>query len=80
MQKVAVYNRKTKRRNSELANSVQPDLKKNGSFGQSLSTALKPDAITAGFRDPSFGHNRQYPVHSWVPWVAGFSAQFVNDC
>src|SRR5580658_7143058 len=48
--------------------------------GQTLPTALKPDEITAGFRDPSFGINKQYPVHRWVPWVAGFSAQFVHDC
>jgi hypothetical protein len=24
--------------------------------------------------------NRELPVHRWVPWVAGFSAQFVDDC
>lgn len=31
------------------------------------------------FRDPAFTENRYTPVHRWVPWVAGFSAQFVED-
>ncbi len=34
----------------------------------------------SGFRDPAFGKNRELPVHRWVPWVAGFSADFVDDC
>src|SRR6266545_282818 len=34
----------------------------------------------AGFRDPAFSKNRQLPLHRWVPWVAGFSAGFVDDC
>lgn len=33
-----------------------------------------------GFRDPSFGKNKHLPLHRWVPWVAGFSADFVQDC
>src|SRR5579864_1853337 len=32
------------------------------------------------FRDPAFMENRQVPVHRWVPWIAGFSASFVEDC
>jgi DNA modification methylase len=36
--------------------------------------------VTAGFRDPAFTKNREVPLHRWVPWVAGFSAQFVQDC
>jgi len=35
---------------------------------------------TNGFRDPAFTKNREAPLHRWVPWVAGFSAQFVQDC
>lgn len=49
-------------------------------IAKTLPTAVKADEVTSGFRDPSFGHNRQYPVHRWVPWVAGFSAHFVHDC
>ena len=31
------------------------------------------------FRDPAFMANRAAPVHRWVPWIAGFSRQFVQD-
>jgi DNA modification methylase len=33
-----------------------------------------------GFRDPAFAENKTQPLHRWVPWIAGFSAQFVQDC
>jgi len=33
-----------------------------------------------GFRDSAFGRNKELPVHRWVPWIAGFSAYFVDDC
>jgi hypothetical protein len=33
----------------------------------------------AQFRDPSFMFNKEAPVHRWVPWIAGFSGQFVED-
>jgi len=36
--------------------------------------------VTTGFRDPAFTRNKEVPLHRWVPWVAGFSAQFVQDC
>jgi hypothetical protein len=41
------------------------------------------DAATTtgnGFRDSAFAKNKELPVHRWVPWIAGFSAQFVDDC
>jgi hypothetical protein len=62
---------------AQVTNAVgvdRPDIR------DGLPTAVKADAVTAGFRDPSFGHNKQYPIHRWVPWVAGFSAHFVHDC
>ncbi len=31
------------------------------------------------FRDPAFSANRDEPVHRWVPWIAGFSRQFIQD-
>ncbi len=36
--------------------------------------------LTSGFRDPAFTKNKEIPLHRWVPWIAGFSAQFVDDC
>jgi len=51
-------------------------------YGQ---TELFPAADTvdeketkAGFGDSAFTNNRREPVHRWVPWVAGFSAAFVE--
>jgi hypothetical protein len=33
-----------------------------------------------GFRDSAFTSNKELPLHRWVPWIAGFSAEFVEDC
>jgi len=32
-----------------------------------------------GFGDTAFTRNRQEPLHRWVPWIAGFSAGFVQE-
>ncbi len=43
-------------------------------------TAAGAGAADRGaFRDPAFTANREAPVHRWVPWIAGFSRQFVQD-
>ncbi len=34
----------------------------------------------AAFKDPAFTENRNQPIHRWVPWIAGFSGGFVQDC
>lgn len=46
---------------------------------------LFPDAVAAdeeetpsGFGDTAFTKNRREPLHRWVPWIAGFSAAFVE--
>ncbi|NTU75233.1 MAG: site-specific DNA-methyltransferase [Anaerolineaceae bacterium] len=31
------------------------------------------------FRNPAFADNKNLPVHRWVPWIAGYSASFVDD-
>jgi DNA modification methylase len=38
-----------------------------------------PAARNSGavFSDPAFATNKQLPVHRWVPWIAGFSRDFV---
>ena len=33
----------------------------------------------SAFRDPAFMSNRTQPVHRWVPWIAGYSRDFVED-
>jgi hypothetical protein len=32
----------------------------------------------SGFGDTAFTKNRREPLHRWVPWIAGFSAAFVE--
>jgi len=41
---------------------------------------FEPNATGPIFRDPAFMENREVPVHRWVPWIAGFSSRFVEDC
>ncbi len=43
-------------------------------------TLFGAPAGTNGFRDSSFAKNKNLPLHRWVPWIAGFSAEFVEDC
>jgi len=31
------------------------------------------------FPDPTFEQNKRHAIHRWVPWIAGFSADFVID-
>ncbi|MDO8873567.1 MAG: DNA methyltransferase [Methanoregula sp.] len=33
----------------------------------------------SSFSDPAFANNKIRPIHRWVPWIAGFSKEFVND-
>jgi len=32
-----------------------------------------------GFSDPNFSRNKTLPIHRWVPWIAGFSSDFVKS-
>lgn len=32
------------------------------------------------FRDSASNGNKTLPFHRWAPWIAGFSANFVEDC
>ncbi|MDG6969494.1 MAG: site-specific DNA-methyltransferase [Nitrososphaerota archaeon] len=40
---------------------------------------LNGNAKDGGRYDPAFTGNRAHPLHRWVPWVAGYSAKFVDD-
>lgn len=35
--------------------------------------------VNGGFADSAFSDNKLRPIHRWVPWIAGFSAEFVQD-
>ena len=41
--------------------------------------ALTSDNGGSHFNDPSFASNKTRPIHRWVPWIAGFSGDFVGD-
>lgn len=34
---------------------------------------------SANFNDPAFTGNKSQPIHRWVPWIAGYSSEFVRD-
>jgi len=42
-------------------------------------TAPADERAPAGFGDTAFTNNRREPLHRWVPWIAGFSAAFVEE-
>ncbi len=44
-------------------------------FGQAALPSQ--DRSGSGFLDPAFATNKTQPVHRWVPWIAGFSKEFV---
>ncbi|OIP89183.1 MAG: hypothetical protein AUK26_12195 [Syntrophaceae bacterium CG2_30_58_14] len=66
----------TMRKRHPQTNTGEPDRVREQ---QSLDygSASRTDEL---FRDPAFMENREVPVHRWVPWIAGFSARFVEDC
>lgn len=33
----------------------------------------------SNFNDPAFATNKRQPLHRWVPWIAGYSFDFVRD-
>ncbi|MFA5269761.1 MAG: DNA methyltransferase [Methanoregula sp.] len=58
----------------------------NQSLGHFLGDSI-PEKVTppingnnhSSFSDPAFASNKTQPIHRWVPWIAGFSKEFVND-
>lgn len=38
----------------------------------------RPPKGAPGFGDTAFTRNRDEPLHRWVPWIAGFSSDFVG--
>jgi len=49
-------------------------------IGEELNGHSTPNVtVKAGFNDPAFAANKTLPIHRWVPWIAGFSSDFVQD-
>jgi len=38
-----------------------------------------PSSNGQDFGDPAFAANKSRPIHRWVPWIAGFSGEFVKN-
>jgi hypothetical protein len=69
--------------NRKLASFVRED-----DPGYSLPGMGEPRPVTSitqisklngGFKDSAFGDNKSRPIHRWIPWIAGFSSEFVRD-
>lgn len=48
--------------------------------------SVEPDNVNklpakdkSAFSDPAFASNKTSPVHRWIPWIAGFSSDFVKS-
>jgi len=48
-------------------------------FGTDEEQSALSDNGSSHFKDPSFASNKAQPIHRWVPWIAGFSSDFVRD-
>jgi hypothetical protein len=70
---ISIDGRVSERRSCYRINNSEPTEQLNLDFPGSLKNGN-------GFRDPAFADNKTQPLHRWVPWIAGFSAQFVQDC
>ena len=66
--------------------SIEPVRKVSGNRGADLveqlhffETDAQDQVREAAFSDPAFMSNKVRPLHRWVPWIAGFSGEFVDD-
>jgi len=42
-------------------------------------TRTKEKGRKTTFSDPAFASNKVLPIHRWIPWIAGFSSEFVQS-
>lgn len=65
-----------------MALEIRPStsIKQHSLFDELIEQAEIPAPISkAAFSDPAFAVNKTLPLHRWVPWIAGFSRDFVID-
>lgn len=65
-----------------ISPSLEPDLMPHAGIGQIHVPVEHTNESKNGkslFSDPAFASNKTLPVHRWVPWIAGFSSDFVTD-
>src|SRR5438552_2569606 len=70
--------RKSRIRRSALNDPSQPYLFLEEAAAQPTCYAGLPK-LNGGIADSAFSDNKLRPIHRWVPWIAGFSAEFVRD-
>jgi SAM-dependent methyltransferase len=69
------------------AQSVAVELKEEWQTDLPLGEESKPKqegnnsqtTLNGVFADSAFADNKQRPIHRWIPWIAGFSSEFVRD-
>ena len=62
---------------TDLQAQALAQLKLPGIEDESRSKMTRNNAFS--FSDPSISSNKTKPIHRWVPWIAGFSKEFVSD-
>jgi hypothetical protein len=82
MRSGAAEKRKRVRRASKSVPFVREDEPRYvlpGLESPSVKSISQISKLNGGFKDSAFGDNKSRPVHRWVPWIAGFSSEFVRD-
>jgi hypothetical protein len=76
------------RKKRSLGNRKLPSFVREDDSGYALPGMEQPRPVTSiaqisklngGFKDSAFGDNKSRPIHRWIPWIAGFSSEFVRD-
>lgn len=66
-----------------LSLKTKSGVKPSSSFAEQAQTDIwsmpANENGNATFRDPAFADNKSLPIHRWSPWIAGYSASFVDD-
>ncbi|MCX5649348.1 MAG: helix-turn-helix domain-containing protein [Planctomycetota bacterium] len=72
-------NKETDQPHSTGQNGAQESVQTRFVFSALSADASLPTKHKNGFRDTAFAQNQGQSVHRWVPWIAGFSGDFVAD-
>ncbi len=64
---------------TDFAKSYNQPLQQMHLPGLSIDRPREARGKDASFSDPAFFGNKTQPIHRWVPWIAGFSGEFVRQ-
>lgn len=65
--------------NNQSSGAGRPENEKRQATLFAEATQTVEDSTRSGFGDTAFTRNRLEPLHRWVPWIAGFSAAFIQE-